>query len=237
VKPDGREGLTSFGNYPVIGLADARQKRLETKRMLAEGIDPIASKQQAKAEAVVRGHTFERVALDWHKEMSVKWAPGHSRTVLSRLKTHVFPLLGARAIVDLDTFDLMQPLETGLSSNRSRIRFNSGWTCSLHWIIQCASVCRGMSIPCRLRTLSKRYSGNSSELMAEYKETMSNWATDKADLEGKRKVLNTRLAETKSQSEKMIADARQAEEEAARAYAQAVAWSDVDGEKEAADDA
>ena len=110
MKPDGREGLTSFGNYPVIGLADARQKRLETKRMLAEGIDPIASKQQAKAEAVVRGHTFERVALDWHKEMSVKWAPGHSRTVLSRLKTHVFPLLGARAIVDLDTFDLMQPL-------------------------------------------------------------------------------------------------------------------------------
>ena len=27
VKPDGREGLTSFGNYPVIGLADARRKR------------------------------------------------------------------------------------------------------------------------------------------------------------------------------------------------------------------
>ncbi|MDH4847871.1 hypothetical protein E8E78_15895 [Pseudomonas sp. BN505] len=78
---------------------------------------------------------------------------------------------------------------------------------------------------------------NSSELMAEYKETMGNWAADKADLEGKRKVLSTRLAETKSQSEKMIADARQAEEDAARAYAQAVAWSDVDGEKKAADDA
>lgn len=78
---------------------------------------------------------------------------------------------------------------------------------------------------------------NSSRLMAEYKETMSNWASDKADLEGKRNVLNTRLAETKSQSEKMIADARQAEEEAARAYAQAIAWSDVDGEKKAADDA
>lgn len=78
---------------------------------------------------------------------------------------------------------------------------------------------------------------NSSELMAEYKETMSNWATDKVDLEGKRKVLSKRLAETKSQSEKMIADARQAEEEAARAYAQAVAWSDVEGEKKAADDA
>ncbi|MFZ4964797.1 hypothetical protein ACL9RJ_11045 [Pseudomonas sp. Mn2068] len=78
---------------------------------------------------------------------------------------------------------------------------------------------------------------NSSKLMAEYKETMNNWATDKVDLEGKRQVLSSRLAETKSQSEKMIADARRVEEEAARAYAQAVAWGDVEGEKKAADDA
>lgn len=77
----------------------------------------------------------------------------------------------------------------------------------------------------------------SSELMAEYKEAMNNWATDKLDLEGKRKVLSARLAETRRQSEKLIADARQAEEEAARAYAQAVAWSDVDGEKKAAEEA
>ncbi|MCO7035890.1 integrase arm-type DNA-binding domain-containing protein [Pseudomonas carnis] len=111
VKPDGREGLTSFGNYPVIGLADARRKRLETKRMLADGIDPIETKHQAKAEAVIKGRTFESVALDWHTEMSAKWAPGHSKTVMSRLKTHVFPLIGARAIVDLDTHDLMKPLE------------------------------------------------------------------------------------------------------------------------------
>jgi integrase len=111
VKPDGREGLTSFGNYPVVGLADARKKRLEVKRMLAEGIDPIESKHQAKTQATIRGRTFEDAALDWHKAMSAKWAPGHAKTVLSRLKTHVFPLIGDRAIVDLDTHDLMQPLE------------------------------------------------------------------------------------------------------------------------------
>ena len=43
--------------------------------------------------------------------MSAKWAPGHSKTVLSRLKTHVFPLIGAPAIVELDTHDLMTPLK------------------------------------------------------------------------------------------------------------------------------
>ncbi|WP_423815251.1 tyrosine-type recombinase/integrase, partial [Pseudomonas viridiflava] len=76
-----------------------------------DGVDPIETKHQAKAEAVIKGRTFESVALDWHTEMSAKWAPGHSKTVMSRLKTHVFPLIGARAIVDLDTHDLMQPLE------------------------------------------------------------------------------------------------------------------------------
>lgn len=43
--------------------------------------------------------------------MSAKWAPDYSKTVMSRLKTHLFPLIGARAIVDLETHDLMRPLE------------------------------------------------------------------------------------------------------------------------------
>lgn len=79
--------------------------------MLAEGIDPIETNHQAKTQAAIKGRTFESAALDWHKAMSAKWAPGHAKTVLSRLKTHVFPLIGARSIVDLDTHDLMQPLE------------------------------------------------------------------------------------------------------------------------------
>ena len=77
---------------------------------------------------------------------------------------------------------------------------------------------------------------NSCALMAGYKETMESWSADKVDLEGKRQALYTRLEEMKSQSEKIITDARQSEEQAARAYAQAVAWGDVEGEKKAADD-
>ena len=111
MKPDSREGLTALGSYPVVGLGDARRKRFEIKQQLANGIDPIQYKQQTKTQAVINGRTFESVALDWHASMVPKWAPGHAKTVLSRLKTHVFPLLGARAIVDLDTHDLMQPLE------------------------------------------------------------------------------------------------------------------------------
>ncbi|KTC39952.1 integrase [Pseudomonas putida] len=111
VKPDGREGLTALGSYPVVGLADARRKLLELKQQLANGVDPIQFKQQAKTQAVINGRSFESVALDWYAGMVPKWAPGHAKTVLSRLQTHVFPIIGARAIVELDTHDLMQPLE------------------------------------------------------------------------------------------------------------------------------
>ncbi|MNJ24672.1 hypothetical protein D3C77_190960 [compost metagenome] len=77
---------------------------------------------------------------------------------------------------------------------------------------------------------------NSAELMADYKEKMENWSLDKADLHGKRKTLSTRLEEVRAHNEQAITKARQAEEEAARAYAQAVAWDDADGEKTAAAD-
>lgn len=111
VKPDGREGLTSLGSYPVIGLAEARQKRLDAKRMLADGIDPVENKRKAKTEDAVNGLTFESVALDWHKNMSARWTPDHSKNVFNSLNNYVFPFIGARAIADLVTYDLMQPLE------------------------------------------------------------------------------------------------------------------------------
>ncbi|MPQ67976.1 MULTISPECIES: integrase arm-type DNA-binding domain-containing protein [unclassified Pseudomonas] len=111
VKPDGREGLTSFGSYPIVSLADARQKRLEARRLLVEGVDPVEHKQKAKIEAATKGRTFESAARAWHKNMSAKWSSDHSKTVMNRLKTHVFPLIGSRQIAELDTFDLLQPLE------------------------------------------------------------------------------------------------------------------------------
>ncbi|PRA58666.1 chromosome segregation protein SMC [Pseudomonas sp. MYb187] len=77
---------------------------------------------------------------------------------------------------------------------------------------------------------------NSIELMADYKEKMESWSLDKADLQGKRKTLSTRLEEVLAHNEQAITNARQAEEGAARAYAQAVAWGDADGEKTASAD-
>lgn len=74
-------------------------------------------------------------------------------------------------------------------------------------------------------------------LMAGYIADMANWTADELELNAKRDSLNIRLEEIRKQAQENIASARRAETEAATAYAQAVAWGDLEGEKTANTDA
>ena len=46
----GKQKLLSFGSYPAVSLARAREKRLEAKTLLADGIDPMAKAKADKNE-------------------------------------------------------------------------------------------------------------------------------------------------------------------------------------------
>lgn len=78
---------------------------------------------------------------------------------------------------------------------------------------------------------------NHETLMAGYTESMANWKTDEQELIEKRESLSTRLEQIQQQAVKDLAKARQAETDAATAYAQSVAWGDTEGEKNANADA
>lgn len=111
-RPDGREGLATFGNYPALGLKAARERRAEALALLAQGIDPIEHARQAKADAATSAaHTFETVARQWHAACALKWKPYHAATVLRRMEAHLFPALGARPVADLRARDLLAPLK------------------------------------------------------------------------------------------------------------------------------
>jgi Arm DNA-binding domain len=45
---DGREKLMSFGKYPPVTLAGARVRRDESRKMLANGIVPMAKRKQER---------------------------------------------------------------------------------------------------------------------------------------------------------------------------------------------
>lgn len=78
---------------------------------------------------------------------------------------------------------------------------------------------------------------NCDSLMAGYVEAMNNWKADEQELNEKRRSLSTRLEQFQQQAAEDMAKARQAETDAATAYAQAVAWGDTEGEKTANADA
>lgn len=54
---EGKQKVFSIGVYPAVSLADTRQRRDETKKLLATGIDPSA-KKQADNKAVQKSATI-----------------------------------------------------------------------------------------------------------------------------------------------------------------------------------
>ena len=88
------------------------------------------------------------------------------------------------------------------------------------------------------RKISRRENfANCDSLMEGYIEAMDNWKADEQELNEKRQSLSTRLAQIQQQAVEDMAKARQAETDAATAYAQAVAWGDTEGEQTANADA
>lgn len=80
----------------------------------------------------------------------------------------------------------------------------------------------------RQETLADR-----ENIAAGYISAMANWKADEMELNEKRNSIETRLQQVRQSVQEDIAKARQAETDAATAYAQAVAWGDVEGEKAA----
>lgn len=110
---DGKQKIFSIGVYPAVSLADARQRRDEAKRLLAQGIDPNTKKQaEVKELKAKRDNTrsFRAVAKAWFTTKK-KWSEDYQNTVLTRLETYIFPDIGDKDITELNTGNLLVPIK------------------------------------------------------------------------------------------------------------------------------
>lgn len=91
----GKEKLLAFGKYPEVTLAEVRQKRLEARKLLNDGIDPSQEKKERASAAVIRaGNTFEKIAREWHANRLHTWRESTARDTLRRLEIDIFPEIG-----------------------------------------------------------------------------------------------------------------------------------------------
>jgi integrase len=106
---NGKERRLAFGVYPEVTLSRARERQLEARRVLDEGIDPGELKKQAKRAAIVASaNTFEAVAREWFLKHANGWAASHSSRVLLRLENDLFPWLGSRPVAAIDAGELLE---------------------------------------------------------------------------------------------------------------------------------
>jgi len=101
----GREKLLSFGAYPALGIAAARDKRKAAKALLAEGKDPMKAKGEVISE---NGDTFYMVAKRWHENRQSALNPAHAERVWSRMERDVFPSLGQRLIHEITAPEVLE---------------------------------------------------------------------------------------------------------------------------------
>ena len=112
---DKKEKVLSFGEYPVISLEKAREKRLEAKQLLTEGVDPGAHKKAIKeAQRSEVNDTFQTIAIEWYKTRTTDFTEKHRGTVMYRMEKYIFPFIGGEHIAKMEAPDILavvKPLE------------------------------------------------------------------------------------------------------------------------------
>ncbi len=128
----GKRNTLSLGTYPDVGLADARQRHAEARKLLAAGVDPGEQRKQAKREqaavAAAAGDTFEVVARLWMARQSVARVTAEKNRWL--LEAFLFPEIGSRPIGEITPRDLLDALRkieaTGKLETAARAKIKAG---------------------------------------------------------------------------------------------------------------
>jgi len=102
----GREKLISLGVYPDVTLKQARERRDEARRLLADGIDPSAKRQ---AERISRADTFRALATEW-LALQKHLSPSTLDRDRARLERFIYPFLGAAPVSAITAQQLLATL-------------------------------------------------------------------------------------------------------------------------------
>jgi integrase len=132
----GVEKLLALGVYPDVSILDARGRREQARKLLANGVDPSAIKQKAKQAKVkilqIAENSFRNLATEFHKVKSPMWTEGHAKQWMGNLEKYAMPIIGNKPIIDIEPMDIMQIMRDmealGIYETRDRLLQTIGVT-------------------------------------------------------------------------------------------------------------
>ena len=117
----GKPKLLSFGTYPEVTLLEARARRDDARRLLAQNppLDPAEIKK-AQKRALYGKHenTFEAVVREWAENYFVNKTASHKERTLRRLEIYILPWLGKRPIEDITSPEILDAIKRPQNQNK-----------------------------------------------------------------------------------------------------------------------
>ncbi len=108
----GKPKMISLGVYGQVTLAEARKKRDEAKKQLAENINPSDARKSEKiALRYATENTFYAVAMEWHSSKCSTWSDGYASEILRCFENDIFPYIGKRPIDQIALLELLAVLQ------------------------------------------------------------------------------------------------------------------------------
>ena len=101
-RENGKERRLSLGEYPLISLKQAREKRDELRVRRAQGESIGAQKNDAP--------TFEKLVNEWHAKQVLPKTPPYAHKIISIMQRFLFPYIGNRPINEVTAPEILAAL-------------------------------------------------------------------------------------------------------------------------------
>jgi integrase len=102
----GKPKTISFGAYPAVTLAIAREKREAAKAQIREGVDPMVARQLARRPAM---SLAEASAIYWNGRQDV--TEDYRKNAMRAIESHLLPFIGDRDVSAINREDLLACLK------------------------------------------------------------------------------------------------------------------------------
>lgn len=115
---NGKRRDIGIGSAGLVGLAEAREKALEQRKLARAGGDPLSEKRRSKAIL-----TFKEAAEKVHKLNEPTWRnEKHGKQWLDSLIEHAFPFIGEKRVSIIDSADVLSVLTPIWNSKQETAR-------------------------------------------------------------------------------------------------------------------
>ncbi|MER1846430.1 tyrosine-type recombinase/integrase [Proteus mirabilis] len=124
---NGKSKMISLGIYPVITLNEAREKRDNARKLVANGVDPSEARKEERNKVSGQSeNTFKKITLEWFNGRKDRWSEGYRDDMMEAFENDVFPYIGDRPIAEIKPLELLEVLsimeKRGVTEKLKKVR-------------------------------------------------------------------------------------------------------------------